>query len=246
MIHEALFSVATPTISWNVRDYGATHPLSGAQIEQLIVAFGLPNDKLEKLAPSLAHALNPRTKPRDLRGPRASEKRGGAAFAKALIEMESAEKKLEQALKTLQTIHFFHPSDFPASSTRSDALVEKFDRSCQLVSAIRRLLNKNADLSTYAYYRGVADKRLEKDHRRSMVCTALLRIWVASGRNLSITTHNETSARSGALVDFVNTVVGMVTTPAARINGETLRVEIDRYKVLFKQEREMKEHRTLL
>lgn len=229
--------MGTKTILWNVSDYGANHPLSEAQLQQLVSEFKLPREKLDELGTGLAHALNWRTQRRSLIKFDAAEKKGNAEFEKALAEIRSAEKKLEAALTRLESVEFFHSDNGQKVKFPSEVLYQKLTRTFSRIGGIRKSLVINAGLGTRAHFRGIADKRLERDDRRSLVCNAIFRTWVASGRNLTLTTDYVTSERRGALIDFVNAIVGMVTSPSVRLNGETIRLEIDRGKRELHRER---------
>jgi hypothetical protein len=52
-------------------------------------------------------------------------------------------------------------------------------------------------------------------------------LWVLS---VSYTTEPTTSARTGELFEFVNSIVACVTDPVAQISGSTLRKDLDEYK----------------
>ncbi len=97
-------------------------------------------------------------------------------------------------------------------------------------------LLENSNRSVSGYLPGAADKRRKYDFRRVMVLNSIFRMWVAAGLNLTVTTDYETSERRGVLIDFVNEVVALVTSPPARINGETIRSDLKRYKSLNRLE----------
>lgn len=213
---------------------------------QLADAFALPRNILNDLGPGLAHALNWRTQRRSIVKVEASQKKGEAEFEKSLADIKSAVRILERAVSRLNSLHFVDPASLKDAELRSEVLAEMLKESLSQVRLFRRLLAINAKLVTSAYSEGIADKRLERDDRLSIVCTAIFRIRVASGRDLSFTTDHETSERRGALIDFVNAVVAMVTSPPAKLNGETLRLEIKRCKLMFEHDRRREELRPSL
>lgn len=228
----AVIAMATSKIHWNIKVYEEKGPLTDSQIQRLAIDHDLPIELLHELGIGLAHALNPNTNPRDLRKFLASGRKGKAAFEKAMREIEVAEEFLERATKRLDTVHFIQPQDFPMMSSSSETLFQDLERGLDNIRVVRTLFLKNADQSTTPYFRGIADKRLERDDRRIMVCRAIFRIWEASGRRVTMTTDTDNSERLGDLINFLNATVGMVTSPPARLNGETIRAEIDSFKRL--------------
>ena len=237
--------MATKTIPWNVKDYGSAHPLDEDQLRYLASEFKLPRERLDEMGSGLAFALNPRTAQRDLLLPRAAEKRGREEFEKAVTEIAQAEKKLARAIQRLEMIDISVSDDFAKLAMRGASYIRELEKMHTMIGAYRLILMVKVERrGATPTLRGIADKRLLRDHRRRILCNTVLRMWVDSGRDLTITTDNRTSERSGVLIDFTNAVVGMVTTPATRINGETLRVEIECFKTNLQRERATEDRQT--
>lgn len=82
------------------------------------------------------------------------------------------------------------------------------------------------------------DKRQVHDGRRLTVIESCCYIWLDAGRRLTFTTRADKltrEQRDGPLVNFIQTVIGMVTTPSRRMSGETLRRDIERVRRRFRQ-----------
>ncbi|MBY6117437.1 hypothetical protein KUW09_24800 [Mameliella alba] len=81
------------------------------------------------------------------------------------------------------------------------------------------------------------DKRKVQDARRLTVVESCCYIWLDAGQRLTFTTRSDkpsSEQRAGPLVDFIQTVIGMITSPSCKISGETLRRDIEQVKYRFR------------
>lgn len=88
------------------------------------------------------------------------------------------------------------------------------------------------------------DKRKVQDVRRVAVIESCCYIWLDAGRRLTFTTCSERlnpDQRSGPLITFIQTVIGMVTAPSCKISGETLRRDIEKVKYRFRMRGDLPE-----
>jgi len=82
------------------------------------------------------------------------------------------------------------------------------------------------------------DKRRVLDARRLTVIESCCYIWLDAGRRLTFTTRGDKPSRDqrdGPLVNLIQTVIEMVTTPPCRMSGETLRRDIERVRRRFRR-----------
>lgn len=105
----------------------------------------------------------------------------------------------------------------------------------ELGDVITRLREFGAFLETMeradlAVISGAPDARKVIDVRRTVLCTHLFNLWLDHDRQLTFTTDPETSERAGKLFDFINDVVLCLTDPPQKLNGETLKQELQAFK----------------
>ncbi|WP_198133305.1 hypothetical protein [Roseobacter sp. AzwK-3b] len=86
------------------------------------------------------------------------------------------------------------------------------------------------------------DKRNVQDERRLKVIETCCYIWLDAGRPLTITTRPDkpsSEQREGELINFIQDVVSMITTPKCKMSGETLRRDIERVRRRFRRRGEL-------
>jgi hypothetical protein len=219
------------TVPWRLRQ--GTQETSGAltedQIDRLCREHDFDPDLVRALSQKLDDALSIRlnlSKP-DM-APQRSAK-GASEAAKAVKALRAAERELGKAREGIQPLRFRNEFAHAGVPNPSIWHLENFSNGIEAIEAFRRFLEVMIRQNGVSVS-GVPDKRLLRDDRRVMVCTAIFNIWEEVGLPLGYTTDPLTSERRGALFDFANTVVELITDPPSRLSGETLRMELDDYR----------------
>ena len=219
------------TVPWRIRTTPRTSAgaLSEEQIGELEKRHDVPRDALRHLSRQLDGYLGEELHylQLDLR-PKARSK-GKSLTVKAADQLASVRVKLEKVQALVTDVRFRGPRDFPIGppmgTNHLESLAELLEEIASLESFYRTMARE--DLCSVV---GSPDKRLEKDVRREMVCTAIFGCWFDLDRRLTYTTDPITSARSGKLFEFANDVVRCVTDPPTALSGEALKAELDSFR----------------
>lgn len=178
------------------------------------------------LHPDLSATLEP-TKVRSLASDR--QKFGQKKVKRANDLVRMALKKLKDASMQLENVqfrdlyaHVGRPNPLNARLKELDAVVADLEEFGAFLVTMER-----AELAVVA---GAPDARKVMDIRRNILCTSLFRLWQDHDRPLTYTTDPGTGERGGKLFDFINEVVRCLTDPPQKLNGETLRQELETFK----------------
>ena len=224
---EARRQMAKASVAWKVQVHGDGGALGEEQIRKLAEDFAIDLELVRQLSADLARALHPLKGPKSVSDVILRPRKGAAQFEKAVKDMRLAEKKIGEALSGLDRIHL---DDLLPEILENDPLIisKLMNRARSNIITVRVMLTKRVKRAGEVRYRGELDKRKTRDHRRSMVCDRIFRIWESAGRELSYTTDLQ-SKRRGPLVEFVNAVVACVSKPPGSLEGETIRKEIGNF-----------------
>jgi hypothetical protein len=163
--------------------------------------------------------------------------KGASEAAKAVKALRAAERELGKARESVQPLRFRNEFAHVGATNPSIWHLENFSNGIEAIEAFRRFLEVMIRQNGVSVS-GVPDKRLLRDDRRVMVCTAIFNIWEEVGLPLGYTTDPLTSERRGALFDFANTVVELITDPPSRLSGGTLRMELDDFRAYAEAHRQ--------
>jgi hypothetical protein len=220
-------------VAWRVRDLrdGA---LDEEQIQKLAADFQLDPKLLRQLSLDLAGSLQKKIHPRvRLRlGIIIPPNKAPDELGRAIKEIRLAEKNIGKALSRLDRLYIFDPLREKRTEDSLVVFLASLRQSYKEMSFTRRVLERRARIEDGVHFRGEPDKRRTRDYRRKLICSCIFEAWTRGGRGLSYTTAPGSSERRGPLIEFVNAVVGCVSTPPGKLNGETIRRELDSFKRL--------------
>jgi len=218
------------SVAWRLNplmdDQGA---LSMEQVADLSNRHGFPVPDVEKLSIGLSIALDPaRYLVRDESKEFLRDKAVKEVQALA-VELEKAEVALAAIRSRLDSIIFKSPSPMKFLPNPADPHLASLNATVASVTAIKKFLLMMAREQLLTM-RDMPDKRRLKDERLRIVCFFIFDFWQDHGRKLSYTTDPGTSGRGGALIDFVNGVIGCISDPAGSLGGEAIKTQIEYFK----------------
>jgi hypothetical protein len=228
----------TRTIKWKKPAAGQS-ALDATHVAFLAEQSGIAASDIERLSVTLTVALDARRFliPDD-ENP-AQRDKGVSEVKRAIAEIQGALEKLLTAQERLELVRFKSPFMHVGvrSSFNRDPLphparehLSNLDAAVTNLAAIVGFL-KPMNREGLVRYKGVADRRQTRDQRRRLVFWAIFDFWRSMGRKLSYTTDPTVTAstRKGALVDFVNAVVGCISDPPAHFSGDVVKTEIEAF-----------------
>ncbi len=133
-------------------------------------------------------------------------------------------------------------TDFAATPKDADLLpqvLNKLETATTLTQDIEDDIKRILETPGAAADMSPHDKRFSSDKRRQYIIESCCHIWKDAGRPLTYTTYSDGrpgGQRQGPLVEFIQSVVKMITKQAQLLSSETIRVDIDDFRVKLKRE----------
>ena len=228
------------TTPWIIRDYQEKGALTDAIKAQIVERFDLEPALVEQLSILIGNSLDEEsvvslTKVSRKKAVKRGRERleDAARFAK---RMRTDHATIGTNLSRLQT-------SFDASARAAPLLTSLQDDLAAIQVAVGSLEKRIDELIKIE--NGVAeiepdDKRKARDTRREHVVRSCCYIWEDAGKTASYTSVSRGTAgtrREGRLVDLIHIVTKNVTEPPTVLPSETIRHDIDRFKILRKKGR---------
>ncbi|MCB4458009.1 hypothetical protein [Leisingera sp. McT4-56] len=229
--------------AWRLGSYGVDGALTADMKTNLLNRFSLSNELVERLSIELGHCLN---NDNDvainlLEVNRAQAIEKGRTFLRKLVRQfkNGACTRQELLADLIKLSPYFAAS--PEDATLLPQAVSALENSEAItpdihaaLERLRRTLGAAADMSP-------RDKRRAHDKRRQYIVETCCYAWKDAGHPLTYTTFSDGrrgGQRQGLLIEFIQTVVRMVTVPSHRLSGETIRKDIDRFRDALTREEE--------
>ena len=220
---------------WRVKDYEEKGCLSGEQLRELQERFGLTADQVAELSLCVGNALD-------------IESEIGLAKVIKSKAISRANKKLEQAIsqakklelvaaKVNELLASLDPDIAPSledakllvtAKERALKATQALDGFSGVIEAVQRVPGAAADLSAHSQNEVI-------DARRYYLVEQCCYIWAGAERAVSYTTRPDASGgkqRQGPLIDLIKAVAFWMTDPGHELSGETIRKDINRFKML--------------
>ncbi len=231
------------SMSWKLGSYGERGALSEDMIGGLCEQFDLPTTLTHELSVLLGNCLNNdddiAINLTEVRRSQAIE-RGQKHLKTFLREAKRGTitaQELRNALGSLSTYFASTPEDSDLLPQVLDKLESATTLSKDIVDDIRRIYGTQGAVAEMS----PRDKRFSRDKRRQYIVESCCYIWKDAGRSLTYTTYSDGrpgGQRQGPLVNFIQSVVKMITEPGQILSGETIRVDIDDFRVKLEREQE--------
>lgn len=224
------------SVTWRISD--GLEPgegvLTDAEVDRLATEHSLTTDALRELSQRLLSTfrsdLSVGLKPATVRDTASDKRKAGQKRVKRANDLiRMALSKLNDASEQLADVRFKDPY---AHIGRPNELNQRLNELQEVNARLEdfRAFLEAMERAGLAFVSGAPDARKVMDVRRSVLCTILFNLWVEHDRPLTFTTDPGTSERGGKLFDFVNDVVMCLTDPPQKLNGETLRLELQAFK----------------
>lgn len=229
--------------AWKLGSYGDEGVLNVTRIAHLHETFGLPKAVLRDLSRQLGYCLdNEDDVAINLTEVRRSQaiERGQKILKKQLRLAKRGSLTLEEIRANMAPL-----SSCFASSPYEKAMLPAFRRKLGkeieitpgIVAALKSMIQRPgsaADMSP-------SDKRKSQDKRRQYVVETCCYAWAEAGSEVTYTTYSDgrpDGQRHGPLIEFIQTVVEMITDPSQKLSGETIRKDIDGFREALAREEE--------
>jgi hypothetical protein len=196
--------------------------------------FDLPHDVLQTLSIEIGNSLDVES----LANIAVVER--GPAIARANKVLEVAAKKAKRAAQDLADMErrLSRFSDkFASTKEQRDALAtarQRTEAARTAASGLDDAIVCLIELPGSAAVLSPADERRISDGRRRLVVETCCYAWRDAGRSVTYTYKAKPEGikdqRCGPLIDFIQTVVGLITDPQSTLSGETIRKDIDRWR----------------
>lgn len=217
-------------VLWKVGVYGDGGPLGSDDIANLSRDFDFTAQQLAELSAALTPVMCPYYQPLGVIEPMERAAKGKKIRIASLDRAKHIHNSFCKLRAQLTDIGLGDPTE-AASKNDQQACLSKWLQDIEAgLGGIEAFLEHSIKRDDPVFYRDVANRRRIRDERRSAVCSATFRLWEADGRKLTYSTDFDTGLRSGKLFVFVNAVVACLTSPSAKISGQTLVSEIKYYK----------------
>lgn len=218
------------SVAWRLKplmdDQGA---LTVEQIAYLSNRHDFPVPDVEKLSTGLSIALDPtRYLVRDESKEFLRDKAVKEVQALA-VELEKAEVTLAAIRSRLDSIVFKAASPMEWLPNPVEPHLASLNATIVSMASFKKFLLMMAREQLLSM-RNMPDKRRLKDERLRIVCLFIFDFWQDHGRNFSYTTDPGTSGRGGALIDFVNGLIGCISYPPGSLGGEAIKTQIEYFK----------------
>ncbi|UWQ78696.1 hypothetical protein K3725_15485 [Leisingera sp. S132] len=228
---------------WRLGSYGLDGVLNPGMKAHLGDRFSLPKKLVERLSIELGHCLNNDQNVainlHEINKAQAIE-RGRKVLGKLIRQSKSEAYTRQDLLAALEKLSAFFaasPEDATLLPQAISALGNSEVITPDIVAALEHLRSTPgaaADLSP-------RDKRRAHDKRRQYIVETCCYAWKDAGYSLTYTTaflFRKSHQRQGRLIEFIQTVVGMITEPSQGLSGETIRKDIDRLRDAIAREEE--------
>jgi hypothetical protein len=218
------------SVPWKLKDYGDNGALTDDQIDELATRFVLSRNQLRGLSWELGKAMCDISSSVVLISRSNSSNAAEDEIRAAIEELIVAEKKIRNASQRLSMLWVddltYSPSQqkFEWARTR---LVELHDEMRNIKDSLEEARSK----PQVAFLLKPENPKTIRDRVRDHVVSEITLFWHGIGRKLTFTTDTITSERRGALVDFVNAVVGCVSEPPGKLSGEAIIEGIKKAKI---------------
>lgn len=223
------------TIPWRLRD-GMPLPtgaLTVAQMEGLASQFEIAIEHIQKLSQAVNIGLAMNLNMTQPEFAAAKRKKGVQLAQTAAKDLERAENYLARAIEAQQNLRFRHLIRFMSLAEVVSSHRGKLAEAQETLAVFRRFLEVSARDDS-VWLDDTPDRRKVIDMRRRIISVGIFNCWLESDRELRLTTDTiNKSARTGALVDFVNAIVLCITDPPTLLSSEMIRVERDDFQAGF-------------
>ena len=222
---------------WRVGNYDERGALSLEQIDQLAQRSGLPRDVLVRFSNQLGFCLDEDGAINLVEVRRSvAIDRAEATLQTVRAEARHASRKLGQLVDRVMLLSEQFVADMDdrtalrtALSSLHAQLTVALEANTQLGETAEQVLaqpGSAADMSP-------TDKRKNRDKRRQYVVETCCYAWQDAHREVSYTTRPEAASRhvlQGPLIEFIDHVVPMLTSPPVEIARGTLKKDIDGFR----------------
>lgn len=220
---------------WRLGSYDDHGILSSNMIAELIERFQLASTIVHDLSVHLGHCLN---NDNDI-AINLTEVRRSTAIAEGqrllrLLRRQTkqgnlAPRELRDALVPLSTYFAVHPEDAELLPSLKGKLEHAIEISPDIIATIKMIFKTPGAVAILS----PRDKRHSRDKRRQYVIETCCFAWRDADRALTYTTYSDARAdrqRAGPLIEFIQSVVAMITHPNQKLRGEAIRADIDRFR----------------
>ncbi|WP_209835247.1 hypothetical protein [Ruegeria sp. HKCCE3926] len=221
--------MARKSVNWGIWNYGPEGALKDAMKSDLAIRFSVERSKLDDLSQRLAFALAPDTVKTSVVTIVKQIEKGPEQLEAFLQDLRRAEHYLKKASQGFSNLHIDYPNAGQRADDPNEFWRRMFHNAVTTVEHIDHSLTRSAGKHS-AHTLDEPDKRRARDERRTIVLRQIFEFWERIGRRVSYSTDGITSERRGPLVDFVNTIVPLLSDPPATISGETIRSEIQGWR----------------
>ena len=220
------------SVPWRLRDYEEKGALPDEGIASLAEQFDLPLPIVEQLSILVGNSLDDESLVnftavmRDVAIKRANEALEDAARLGKRVEQDLA--RIGDLLAPLSDAFVSEANQQGVLALAQERAVAARTGATGLYDAIDIVIGRPGSAAVMS----PTDKRCIGDGRRKNVVHSCCYAWHDAGRRVSYTTRPERTAdqRGGPLIEFIQAVVMMVTDPPARLSGETIRKDIERWE----------------
>jgi len=214
------------SLPWIIKDYDEKGALSTEQKQELCDRFNLDAELIDKLSIYVGNCLDT----------------DSSLVFYSLTKSRSTEKALKLIRKGLRHLKAGVPDEHVRKMFKdTSAVFAQSEEDMQLVAAIfnereelkevlKKLLHRPGALSVT---RPDNAKKIH-DTRRIEVVNSCCYVLKDAGRPLSVTTASDGSAggtRRGEVIELIKMIIGMVTSPRTEVSVETLKKDIDYFKI---------------
>ncbi len=224
-------TVTRNTIKWKVVDKGLARDgwFKDADLERLASVHTIDEELLRQLFRKLTSLLRPELHLSQPELGPASSKAGQKKLARANDLMRSAQGKLFEASKIMESLGFSNPLAYAGVRNPSGRHLSELVSTLESLKECRDFY-ETMERSELAYFLGTPDLRKASDERRTILCITIFNLWLDLERDLGYTTDPNSGERTGPLIEFVNDVVECMTEPPSRLSGEAIKRELDDFR----------------
>ena len=218
---------------WRIGSYDERGVLSVEQIDLLEQQSGLPREVLERCSIELGNCLE------NDAAINVVEVRKSVALRRAKATLQDVRHEARHAARKLDELSgsVLLLSDQFAADAEDRTVLRNLKKQLTAAVAAATLVGRTADLVLArpgsAADMSPRDKRRIHDKRRQFVVETCCYAWQDAGWKVSYTTRADLLSRDelqGALVEFIDHVVPMLTDPPKQIARGTLKKDIDSFR----------------
>lgn len=229
--------------AWRLGSYGEDGVLKPDIKAHLVNKFSLPKELAERLSIELGYCLDSdgdvAINLLEINRTQAIE-RGRKVLGKLVRQSKNGACTRQDLLADLKKLSPYFAAS-PEDATLLPQAVSALENSEAITPDIHAALERLRRTPGAAADMSPRDKRRAHDKRRQYIVETCCYAWKDAGHPLTYTTFSDGrrgGQRQGILIEFIQTVVGMITVPSHGLSGETIRKDIDRFRDALAREEE--------